>query len=36
VDHTLNDLIIDVDPKEIDVFISECLKYLKIFFNVKK
>lgn len=36
VDHTLNDLIIEVDAKNIDVFVSECIKYLEIFFNYKK
>ena len=36
VDHTLNDLIIDVNAKDIDVFQNECIKYLNIFFISKK
>ena len=36
VDHALNDLIIEVDAQNIDVFISECIKYLEIFFTNKK
>ena len=36
VDHALNDLIIEVDAQDIDVFISECIKYLEIFFTNKK
>tara|TARA_B100001057_G_scaffold494291_1_gene590520 strand:- start:125 stop:655 length:531 start_codon:yes stop_codon:yes gene_type:complete len=36
VDHALNDLILEVDAKNIDVFVSECIKYLEIFFNNKK
>ena len=36
VDHALNDLILEVDAKNIDVFVSECIKYLEIFFTYKK
>ena len=36
VDHALNDLIIEVDAQNIDVFISECIKYLEIFFTNNK
>jgi len=36
VDHALNDLIIEVDAQNIDTFISECIKYLEIFFKNKK
>ena len=36
VDHTLNDLIIDVNAKDIDVFQNECINYLNIFFISKK
>ena len=36
VDHALNDLIIEVDAQNIDIFISECIKYLEIFFTNKK
>lgn len=36
VDHSLNDLIIEVDEKNIDVFTNECIKYIKIFFTTKK
>lgn len=36
VDHSLNDLIIEVDAQNIETFISECIKYLKIFFSIKK
>tara|TARA_Y100000389_G_C17395214_1_gene482137 strand:+ start:71 stop:601 length:531 start_codon:yes stop_codon:yes gene_type:complete len=36
VDHSLNDLIIEVDAKNIELFTSECIKYLKIFFTTKK
>jgi hypothetical protein len=36
VDHELNDLILEVDAQNIEVFISECIKYLKIFFTTKK
>ena len=36
VDHELNDLIIEVDAQNIDIFITECIKYLEIFFTNKK
>lgn len=36
VDHSLNDLIIEVDAQNIELFASECIKYLKIFFATKK
>jgi hypothetical protein len=36
VDHALNDLIIEVDAQNIEVFSSECIKYLEIFFNSRK
>jgi hypothetical protein len=36
VDHALNDLIIEVDAQNIEVFVSECIKYLEIFFNRRK
>ncbi len=36
VDHALNDLIIEVNAQNIDVFVSECIKYLEIFFTNKK
>ena len=36
VDLALNDLILEVDAQNIEVFISECIKYLKIFFTTKK
>ena len=36
VDHALNDLIIEVDAQNIDIFITECIKYLEIFFTNKK
>lgn len=36
VDHSLNDLIIEVDPQNIEVFVSECIKYLTILFTSKK
>jgi hypothetical protein len=36
VDNALNDLIIDVDAQNIDIFVNECIKYLKIFFKNKK
>ena len=36
VDHSLNDLIIEVDAQNVDVFISECIKYLEIFFTKNK
>jgi len=36
VDHSLNDLIIEVDAKNIELFTSVCIKYLKIFFTTKK
>ena len=36
VDHALNDLIIEVDVQNIDIFITECIKYLEIFFKNKK
>jgi hypothetical protein len=36
VDHALNDLIFDVDAQNIEVFVSECIKYLEIFFNSRK
>ena len=36
IDHRLNDLIIEVDAQNIEVFISECIKYLEIFFTNKK
>ena len=33
VDHELNDLIIDVDAKNIGLFTDECFKYLKTIFR---
>ena len=36
IDHRLNDLIIEVDAQNIEIFISECIKYLEIFFTNKK
>ncbi len=36
VDLELNDLVIDVDPKNITLFIQESIKYLKIFFAQNK
>ena len=33
VDHELNDLIIDIDPKNIDLFKDECVKYLKTIYK---
>ncbi|MEK9604318.1 MAG: hypothetical protein VW127_07845 [Flavobacteriaceae bacterium] len=36
VDHSLSDLIIEVDAQNIDVFTNECIKYIKIFFTTKK
>tara|TARA_B100001175_G_C19510418_1_gene643461 strand:+ start:3253 stop:3783 length:531 start_codon:yes stop_codon:yes gene_type:complete len=36
VDNELNDLIIEVDSQDIDVFVDECIKYLKIFFTNNK
>tara|TARA_B100001250_G_scaffold319438_1_gene282208 strand:+ start:487 stop:1017 length:531 start_codon:yes stop_codon:yes gene_type:complete len=36
VDNELNDLIIEVDSQDIDVFVDECIKYLKIFFLKNK
>ena len=36
VDNELNDLIIEVDARNVDIFVSECVKYLKIFFTFKK
>ncbi len=33
IDHRLNDLIIEVDAQNIEVFINECIKYLEIFFT---
>ncbi len=36
VDNELNDLIIEVDSQDIDVFVNECVKYLKIFFTNNK
>ncbi len=33
IDHELNDLIIDVDAKNIGLFIDECFKYLKTIFR---
>jgi len=36
IDHRLNDLIIEVDAQNIEVFISECIKYLEIFFTNNK
>ncbi len=33
VDHELNDLIIDIDPKNIGLFTDECFKYLKTIFR---
>ena len=36
VDHVINDLIIEVDAQNIEVFVSECIKYLEIFFNSRK
>lgn len=36
VDHALNDLIIEVDAQNTDVFVDETIKYLEIFFRNKK
>ncbi len=36
VDYSINDLIIEVDSKDINVFLSECIKYLNVFFISKK
>ena len=36
VDHAINDLIIDVKVEDTDVFLNECIKYLKIFFICHK
>jgi len=36
VDHSLNDLIIEVDAQNIEVFLNECIKYLNVFFISKK
>ena len=33
VDHELNDLIIDIDPKNIGLFRDECFKYLKTIYK---
>ena len=33
VDHQLNDLIIDIDPKNIGLFKDECIKYLKTIYK---
>ena len=33
VDHELNDLIIDIDAKNIGLFTDECFKYLKTIFR---
>lgn len=36
VDHAVNDLILDVKAENTDLFVNECIKYLKIFFTYKK
>ena len=36
VDHSLNDLIIEVDAQNIEVFLNECIKYLNVLFIPKK
>jgi hypothetical protein len=28
-DHTLNDLILTINPKDVDLFLSESIKYLR-------
>ena len=33
VDHEINDLIIDVDAKSIELFKEECFKYLKTIYS---
>ena len=33
IDHELNDLILDIDPKSIDLFMDECVKYLKTIYS---